>query len=133
MDSNLFNTNGPMSTKKMFEYIGFGCACLGCLLTFIFNIVTCARSPKASIESMKSLDGFTISLWVIGVILAAILAVAGGIIAFLSKEQGQKLGMVAIIAIIVAGVALIFAILPNATICAYNCALTDEFENLWRY
>jgi undecaprenyl pyrophosphate phosphatase UppP len=129
MDGNLFNGNGPMSTKKMFEIIGLACACLGCLLTFVFNIVTCARSPKASIESG---DGFTLSLWVIGVIIAAILAVAGGIIAFLSKEQGQKLGMMAIIAIIVSGIALVFAIIPNATICAYNCALTDEFENLFR-
>lgn len=129
MDSNMFNTNGPISTKKMFEYIGLGCACLGCLLTFVFNIVTCARSPKASIDSD---DGFTISLWIIGVIIAAILAVAGGIIAFLSKEQGQKLGMLAVIAIIVSGVAVVFAVIPNATICAYNCALTDEFENLFR-
>ncbi|MCI8670358.1 MAG: hypothetical protein HFI34_12715 [Lachnospiraceae bacterium] len=129
MDSNLFNTNGPISAKKMFEYIGLGCACLGCFLTFVFNIVTCARSPKASIESG---DGFTMSLWIIGVVISAILAVAGGIIAFLSKEQGQKLGMLAVIAIIVSGVALVFAIIPNATICAYNCALTDEFENLFR-
>lgn len=129
MDSNLFKQDGPMSTKKMFEFLGLGCACLGCLLTFIFNIVTCARSPKASIESG---DGFTMSLWIIGVIIAAIIAVAGGILAFLSKEEGQKLGMLAVIAIIVSGVALVFAIIPNATICAYNCALTDEFESLFR-
>lgn len=128
MDNNMFNQNGPMSNKKLFEIIGFGCACLGCLLTFIFNIVTCARSPKATIDSIKDGgDSYTMSLWIIGVILAAIIAVAGAVLAFLSKEQGQKLGMLATIAIIVAGVTLVFAIIPNVTICSYNCALTSEF------
>ncbi len=126
MDSNIFNQNGPMTTKKLFELIGFGCACLGCLLTFIFNIVTCAQSPDATIASIKKGgDSYTMSLWIIGVIIAAIIAVAGGVLAFLSKEEGQKLGMLAMIAIIVAGVTIVFAIIPNATICAYNCAWTN--------
>lgn len=128
MDNNFMNQKGPMSTKKLFEIIGLGCAALGCLLTFIFNIVTCSRSPKASMDSK---DGFSISLWVIGVVIAAIIAVAGAVLAILSKEKGEKLGMMAMIAIIVAGVALVFAIIPNATICAYNCALTDEMGKIF--
>ena len=31
--------------KKLFTWIGFGCAVFGCLLTFIFAIVTCANPP----------------------------------------------------------------------------------------
>lgn len=117
---------GGFADKKLFELIALGCSCLGCLLSFIFTIVTCSRGPKASFS--KNSDGYTMSLWIIGVIIAAIIAIAGIVFAILSKEKEQKLGMMAMIAIAVSAVALIFAIIPNVTICSYNCCLNDEIK-----
>lgn len=121
MDNNQFNMPevGPMSNKKLFEYIGLGCSALGCLLTVIFSIVTCSRGGAATFG-----DGeFTMSKWIIGVIIAAIIAVAGLVFSILSIEKGKKLSKITLIAIAVAAVAIIYAIIPNATICAYNCVL----------
>ena len=123
MDNNQFNSQSgaPVTGKKLFEYIGMGCSAVGCLLTIIFSIVTCSRGGAAMFGSG---DGeFTMSKWIIGVIIAAIIAVVGLVFSILSIEKGKKLSKITIIAIIVAAVAIIYAIIPNATICAYNCVL----------
>src|SRR5574344_1974677 len=124
---NQFNQANPqtpnMSTKKIFEFVGFGCACLGFVLSVIFTIVTCARGPKASGIHMK------MSLWIIGVIIAGCIAVAGLVFSILSKEKGQKLGKIPSIAVIVATAALLFAIIPNVTICSYNCSWNKYMDD----
>lgn len=123
MDNNQFNSQAgaPASTKKIFEYVGLGCSALGCVLTIIFSIVTCSRGGAATFGSS---DGdFTMSKWIIGVIIAAIIAIAGLVFSILSIEKGKKLSKLTMIALIVAAVAIIYAIIPNATICAYNCVL----------
>lgn len=125
MDNNQFNqfNSQPMSTKKIFEYAGLGCSCLGCLLTVIFSIVTCSRSPKVSINS-----DFQMSNWIIGVIIAVIIAIVGLVLSILSMEKGQKMSKLTMISIIVAAVAIVWAIIPNATLCGYNCVLNDKLN-----
>lgn len=125
MDNNQFNQT-PMtsaSTKKIFEYVGLGCSALGCLLTFIFSIVTCSRGGAVYWNKHK----FKMSLWLIGVVIAVIIAIAGLVLTILSMEKGQKLSKLAMISIILAAVAIVYAIIPNATICTYNCMLNDKF------
>ncbi len=121
MDNNQFNSQAvtPTSTKKIFELVGLGCSALGCLLTIIFSIVTCSRGGAVFFDEGE----FGMSKWIIGVIIAAIIAVAGLVFSILSIEKGKKLSKFTVIAIIVAAVAIIWAIIPNATICAYNCVL----------
>lgn len=137
MDNNQFNQfnqsnpqgMAPMSTKKMFEYIGLGCSCLGFLLTFIFTIVTCSRGAsvvKSNFSKFKL--EFGMSKWVIGVVIAVIIAIAGLVFSILSKEQGANLSKIAMIAVIVSAVTIIFAIFTNATICSYNCVMNNEIE-----
>lgn len=120
MDNNQFNqTSMPsISTKKIFEYVGLGCSALGCLLTF----VTCSRGGAVYWDKHK----FKMSLWLIGVIIAALIAVAGLVFTILSLEKGQKLSKLAMVSIILAAVAIVYAIIPNATICSYNCMLNDK-------
>lgn len=64
MDNNQFNqpnTQGvSISTKKILEYIGVGCAFAGALIGFIFSIVTCARGPIASVK--KATTSYVISM-----------------------------------------------------------------------
>lgn len=123
MDNNQFNQAlTSASTKKIFEYVGLGCSALGCLLTFIFSIVTCSRGGAVFFDKQK----FKMSLWIIGVIIAVIIAIAGLVLSILSKEKGQKLSKIAMVSIILAVVAIIYAIIPNATICTYNCMLNDK-------
>lgn len=66
------------------------------------------------------------SLWLIGVIIAALIAIAGLVFTILSLEKGQKLSKFAMVSIILAAVAIVYAIIPNATICSYNCMLNDK-------
>ena len=124
MDNNQFNSQSGISasTKKLLSYIGLGCSSLGCLLTFIFSIVSCSRVGKI----IEKKGEFRMSLWIIGVIIAAIIAIAGIVLTILSLEKGQKLSKIAMISFIVAAVAIIYAIIPNATICSYNCILNDK-------
>lgn len=124
MDNNQFNqTSMPsISTKKIFEYVGLGCSALGCLLAIIFSIVTCSRGGAASYGKSR----FKMSLWIIGVVIAAIIAIAGLVLTILSLEKGQKLSKIAMVSIILAAVAIVYAIIPNATICSYNCMLNDK-------
>lgn len=124
MDNNQFNqTSMPsISTKKIFEYVGLGCSALGCLLTFIFSIVTCSRGGAVYWDKHK----FKMSLWLIGVIISALIAIAGLVFTILSLEKGQKLSKLAMVSIILAAVAIVYAIIPNATICSYNCMLNDK-------
>lgn len=122
MDNNQFNPMpgaGNSGNKKLFELIGLISSALGCLLVFVFSIVTCSRGFEASIKS----DDFKMSKWVIGVIIAAVVAGVGAVFTILSKEKGSKLSKIAIISLILAAAAIIYAIIPNATICAYNCVL----------
>lgn len=138
MDNNQFNQfnqsnpqgMAPMSTKKMFEYIGLGCSCLGFLLTFIFTIVTCSRGAEVAKSNFSKLKlEFGMSKWIIAVIIAVIIAIVGLVFSVLSKEQGANLSKIAMIAIIVAGATIIFAIFTNATICSYNCTMNNELED----
>lgn len=121
MDNNQFYS-GQNQTKKIFQWVGFGCSCLGCLLTVIFSIVTCARGGSV----LEHKDKFAMSLWIIGVIIAVIISIAGIVLSILSIEKGTKINKIVIISLIVAFVAIIWAILPNATICSYNCVLNDK-------
>lgn len=124
MDNNQFNSQSgtSMSTKQILGYVGLGCSCLGCLLTFIFSIITCSRAGSIFYKENE----FKMSLWIIGVIIAALIAIAGLVLSILSMKKGQKMSKITMIAIIVAVVAIVYALIPNATICSYNCILNDK-------
>lgn len=123
MDNNQFYS-GRNQTKMLFQWIGFGCSCLGCLLTVIFSIVTCSRGIKV----LEHEGEFGMSKWIIGVIIAVIIAVAGLVLSILSIEKGTKINKIVMVSVIVAFVAIIWAIIPNTTICSYNCMLNDKLK-----
>lgn len=141
MDNNQFNQfnqsnpkgTAPMPAKKMFEYIGLGCSCLGFLLTFIFTIVTCSRGAEVVKDNMSKFKmEFGMSKWVIGVVIAVMIAIAGLVLSILSKEKGANLSKISMIAVIVASAAIVFAIFTNATICSYNCTMNNEIEDVYK-
>lgn len=141
MDNNQFNqfnqsnpqTGAPMPKNQLFEYIGLGCSCLGALLTVIFSIVTCSRSAVVAEENLSKFKmEFGMSLWVIGVVIAGLITVAGIVFTILAKEKGANLSKLGTIALLVAVAAIIFAIFTNATICSYNCAMNNEFEDMYK-
>ena len=71
---------------------------------------------------------FGMSKWIIGVIIAAIITIVGLVFSILSIERGTgfaNISKITKIALIVAAVGLFWAIVPNATICGYNCVLND--------
>lgn len=114
-----------MEKKKLFEIIGISCAGVGFLLTFIFTFISCSSSAK-KVATKGDYDG---SLLFIVVVVGAILAIGGGVLAFLSKEQGAKFGIMALITFGLVAVTMLFAVLPHATICAYNCSMKDKAES----
>ena len=112
------------NNKQMFQWIGFGCSCLGTFLTIIFSIVTCARGGSVFFDEGE----FGMSKWIIGVIIAAIITIVGLVFSIVSIERGTgfaNISKITKIALIVAAVGLFWAIVPNATICGYNCVLND--------
>lgn len=141
MDNNQFNQfnqgnplgGAPMSQKKMFEYIGLGCSCLGFLLTFVFTIVTCSRGAEVARSNFSRFKlEFGMSKWVFAVVFGVLVAIAGLVFSILSKEQGANLSKMSMIAVLVACVTIIFAIFTNVTICSYNCTMNNELENQFK-
>lgn len=127
MDNNQFNP-AKNSTKDLFKWIGLGCSSLGCLLTVIFSIVTCSRGNAKLTDAMQD-DKLKMSLAIIGVIFGLLIAIAGLVISILSIEKGTKINKIVIISVIVAVVAIIWAIIPNATICGYNCMINNKINS----
>lgn len=121
MDNNFKFNAGNGGQKNPMELIGLACAAGGCALVFLFNIITCWRSATVSFEK----HDFQMSWAIIGVIIGAIVAIAGAVLSFLAAGSIRNLGMIGKIAIIVAAAALVFAFFPNVTICAYNCTLDN--------
>ncbi len=109
-----------MEKKKLYEIIGISCAGVGFLLSFIFTFISCNASAKNVTEG--DTDG---SLLFIVVAIGAIIAIAGAVFAFLSREAGTGLwngfSIMAIAAFGLCVVTLLFATFPHITICAYNC------------
>ena len=125
MDNNQFYPKS--SSKKLFEWLGFGLSCGGCFLTVLFSIITCSRGGKI----FRKEGELKLSLFIIGVIIGALIAVAGLVFSILSIERGTKLAQISkitMVSIIVAFVAIFWAIVPNATICGYNCVVNDLFD-----
>ena len=126
MDSNQFYP-GKSSTKKVFEWLGFGLSCGGCFLTVLFSIITCSRGGKIFMKKGE----LKLSLFIIGVIIGALIAVAGLVFSILSIEKGTTIAgisKITMVSLIVACVAVFWAIVPNATICGYNCVVNDLFK-----
>lgn len=126
MDNNQFYP-GASSTKKLFQWLGFGLSCGGCFLTVLFSIITCSRGGKI----FRKEGELKLSLFIIGVVIGAVLAIAGLVFSILSLERGTRLAdmsKITMVSMIVACVAIVWAIIPNATICGYNCVLNDLFK-----
>ncbi|MBQ3544976.1 MAG: hypothetical protein IJA34_08335 [Lachnospiraceae bacterium] len=126
MDNNQFNPV-KKSTKDIFKWIGLGCSSLGCLLTVIFSIVTCSRG-NAKLTDAFSDDKLKMSLTIIGVIFGLLIAIAGLVFSILSIEKGEKINKIVMISVIVAVVAIVWGIIPNATICGYNCMINNKIS-----
>ena len=126
MDNNQFYP-GKSSTKKLFQWLGFGLSCGGCFLTILFSIITCSRGGKI----FRKEGELKLSLFIIGVVIGVLIAIAGLVLSILSLEKGARLAdmsKITMVAMIVACVAIIWAIIPNATICGYNCVVNDLFD-----
>lgn len=122
--------------KKLFGMIGLGCASAGFLLSFIMTFVACNLSAEKITDSSK----FSGSYAFIGVLIGAIIAIAGGVFAFLSREAGTGVwngfDLFALISFALVVVTLIFTTFPHITICAYNNAIEDSMKSmfsLYRY
>lgn len=119
-----------MSQKKLFSIIAVACGGVGFLLSFIFTIVSCNASADNLLKDlMKGKDPHG-SYFFILVLLGAIIAIAGAVFAFLSREAGTGVwngfDIFAITAFALCVVTLLFAIFPHVTICAYNCKLNTK-------
>lgn len=136
MDNNQFNKFNPqggnVSTKQLFSYIGLGCSVLGAVLTFIFSIVTCARGRA----TMNSRGTFTAPLKLsyagVGVFIGVIFCIAGIVLIILSKEKDTNLNKLAMVGLIVAAAAIVYALLTTCVICAYNCSFNNYVESEMR-
>ena len=128
MDNNQFYP-AKNSTKELFKWIGLGCSSLGCLLTVIFSIVTCSSGNAKLTDAIKKDGDLKMSLAIIGVIIGALIAIAGLVLSILSIEKGTKINKIVMISVIVAVVAIIWAIIPNATICGYNCVINNKINS----
>lgn len=130
MDNNQFNADnnqfgaGNNQMKKIFQWAGLGCSCFGWFLTVIFSIITCARGGAV----LEGREKFGISLWVIGAILGAIIAVVGLILSVLSIEKGTKINKFVIVSVIVAVLTVLWVLIPNTTLCSYSCMLNDKLN-----
>ena len=117
-----------MDNKKLLGMIGLGCSAGGFLLSFIMTFVSC----NLSFDKLKELD-FDGSYAYIVVLLGAIVAIAGGVLSFLSREEGKGVFMgfdiFALISFGLVIVTLLFATFPHITICAYNNALEDSIKS----
>lgn len=131
MDNNQFNQFNPQggngSTKQLLSYIGLGCSGFGAVLTFIFSIVTCARGKAASSARATFTEPLKLSYAWIGVLIGVLFCIAGIVLIILSKEKNEQLSKIAMIGLIVAAAAIIYAFLTTAIICSYNCS----FNNYW--
>ncbi len=120
-----------MDNKKLLGMIGLGCSAGGFLLSFIMTFVSC----NLSFDKLKELD-FDGSYAYIVVLLGAIIAIAGGVLSFLSREEGKGVFMgfdiFALISFGLVIVTLLFATFPHITICAYNNALEDSIKSALR-
>lgn len=133
MDNNQFNQFNPQggngSTKQLLSYIGLGCSGLGAVLTFIFSIVTCARGQAASDARGTFTSPLKLSYAWIGVFIGVIFCIAGIVLIILSKEKDANLNKLAMVGLIVAAAAIIYALLTTCVICAYNCSYNNYFES----
>lgn len=133
MDNNQFNqpnTQGvSISTKKLLEYIGVGCAFAGALIGFIFSIVTCARGPIASVKKATTKKPLVMSLAWIGVLVAILIMIAGIVLIIISKEKNVKLSKLATVALIVAVAAVVYVSMVHITICSYNCSYNNYISD----
>ena len=121
--------------KKLFTWIGFGCAVFGCLLTFIFAIVTCAN-PKIKYDKLKIYGystkypaGFKMSLLFIGTIIGLMITIAGIVLAILGMEKETSLFKVTIITLAVGAFAVFYGLISTMTVCSYNCSLNKGFKS----
>ena len=117
-----------MENKKLFSLIGLICSGVGCFLTVLFSIITCSRGYKAMKISFSGID-FKMSNWVIGVVIAVIIAIVGVVFSILSWDRSMPMEKMTKIAVIVGCVAIVYGIVTNATICSYNCSLNSAVED----
>lgn len=124
--------------KELLGKVGLICACAGFAISFIFTFISCSKSASNSVSikniskmsSLNQLSGvgsFRGSYFFIIVVIGMVLAIAGGVMAFMSK-QGEDFSMKAKLTFLVVIVTMIFAIIPNVTICAYNNSLNNATE-----
>jgi uncharacterized membrane protein len=132
MDNNQFNEFKPQgvsgSNKQLLSYIGLGCSGVGALLVFIFSIVTCARGQAASRARASYTSPLKLSYAWVGVLIGVIICIAGAILLILSKEKNEQLSKIAMIGLIVAVAAIVYACLTTVVICAYNCSFNSYWE-----
>lgn len=122
-----------VQNKELMGNVGLICACIGFAVSFIFTFISCSKSASNSISiknisKMSGVGNFRGSYLFIVVVIGMILAIAGGVMAFMSK-QGEDFGMKAKLTFLVVIVTMVFAIIPNATICAYNNSLNNATED----
>lgn len=109
--------------KDLLEKVGLICAGAGFAISFIFTIISCSKSASNSI----SVSGFKGSYLFIVVLVGMLVSIAGGVMAFMSK-RGEDFSNMAKLTFLVVIVTLVFGIIPNITICAYNNSLNNASE-----
>ena len=110
-------------TKKILTWVGLGCATLGCLLSVIFSIVTCAKGEWTIDTSAKSMSqGIKVkmSLAFIGTIIGIVLAIVGIVLTIVALEKEGMMFKVAIISIAVATFAVLYGTISTVTVCSYG-------------
>lgn len=126
--------NNQNASKKLsvLSLIGIICAGVSLIFAILGTTFTCACSASKTVNTAAMIgEKYKMSAMLVFSILAVIIAIAGIVLAIiaLAKNRADK---VAVLALIVAGVAFIYALLPMLTICSYNCSLNNSHKALYQ-
>ena len=122
------------SNLNVLELAGFICSAVGFVLAILGTFLSCAFSASNSVNSMSKTLRFmsgSAMIWfaIVGVVVAAAGIVLIIISTIQSKKGGKKTGIFSTVGAALAVAAIIFGMLPNLTICTYNCQVNDKVED----
>ena len=122
---------------NLFELISIICSGLGMIMVILGTVLTCSLSASRisdRIDDIKSWkDALSLSPVFIVAVIGIMVAIAGMVLAIVALKQKNAViqaGKIAKLAVVLGGVAVVFGVLPLITMCGYNGALSNEFEDM---
>lgn len=120
-----YQTNAKSAPANILSILAISLSAAGLLFAVVGTFWSCSASAENSISDQK----FQGSLIFFIAFFGLMLAIAGVVLVVIPLIQKKQLDMMQKISIAVATVAIVMALLPNITICAYNSALNHVDDN----